>query len=64
MRTVRTLLWTSVALVCVLTFVWPALAPESRESTAYQVAAIAAMWLFIAALAALLWEKACKAPRT
>ncbi len=69
MTPIRITLWITVAAICGLTFVWPALAPDERQDAAYQVAAVAAMWLFIAALAALLWEKAraekaCKVPRT
>ena len=64
MAALRILLWLTAAAMVGLTFLWPALAPESRASAAYQVAAVAALWVFFGALAALLWHKACKAPRT
>jgi hypothetical protein len=64
MAATQILLWISVAAMVGLTFVWPALAPQSHSSFAYQVAAVAALWIFLAALTALLWQKACKAPRT
>lgn len=64
MRGAMALLWLSAAAMVGLTFAWPAFAPETRSGFAYQVAAVAALWTFFAALATLLWHKACKAPRT
>lgn len=64
LRIVWILLWFSAAAMVGLTFVWPALAPESQANAVYQFVAIAAFWTFFAALAALIWQKACKAPRT
>ncbi len=64
MAAVRALLWLSAAAMVGLTFVWPALAPESRAGLVYQVAAVGVLAVFFAALAAPLWRKACKAPRT
>lgn len=64
MPVARALLWIAVMLICGLTFVWPAAVPAGQGEDAYRIAAVAAMWTFLAALAALLWHKACKAPRT
>jgi len=64
MTIARALLWTSVAAICGLTFVWPALAPAGNADAVYQVLAVAALWAFLGAVAGVLWIKACKAPRT
>ena len=64
MAPLRVLLWLSAVAMVALTFVWPALAPETYASFGYQAASVATLWIFLAALAALLWHKACKAPRT
>jgi len=64
MAALRALLWIASLAMVGLTFAWPALAPASREGFAYQAVAVAALVAFFAALAALLWHKACKAPRT
>jgi hypothetical protein len=50
--------------IAFLTFAWPALWPEGRDDPVYRIAAITAMWTFFAALAAILFDKVCRAPRT
>jgi hypothetical protein len=58
------LVYTATALIVVLTFVWPGVAPESQDSAAYRVLAVTAFCGFLAGLAGVLWEKACRRPRT
>ena len=60
----RAALAADTLLILALTFAWPALAPGGHGDPVYRFAAIGAMWVFFAALAALLWEKACRVPRT
>ncbi len=50
--------------IVALTFLWPALAPASREGATYQWLAVGALWIFLAVLAAMVGLKACRAPRT
>lgn len=64
MRIAKLILWATSAVICGLTFAWPAIAPGSGDDALYQVLAVAALWLFLAAIAAVLWMKACRAPRT
>ena len=64
MAALRALLGLTVVAILALTFAWPALAPASREGAPYQWLAIGALWIFLAALAAIIGLKACKAPRT
>lgn len=64
MTTARALLWMSVAVICGLTFAWPAIAPGGSGDPLYKVLAVASLWAFLAAIAAVLWIKACRAPRT
>ena len=64
MAALRALLGLTIVAILALTFAWPAIAPESRAGAAYQWLAVAALWVFLAALAALIGIKACRAPRT
>jgi len=64
MAALRVLLGLTVVAIVALTFAWPALAPASREGATYQWLSVAALWIFLAALAAIIWLKACRAPRT
>ena len=64
MRAAQQVLWFTVAAICGLTFAWPAALPDGQGDPVYRVLAVSALWLFLAALAAVLWIKACRAPRT
>lgn len=64
MSALRALLGLVVAVIVGLTFVWPAAFPGSRGDEPYRWLAVGALWTFLALLAALLWVKACRAPRT
>ena len=64
MTILRALLWTSVAAICGLTFVWPAVLPAGSADPLYQVLAVATLWTFLSAVAGVIWIKACRAPRT
>lgn len=57
----RTILWASVAAICVLTFVWPFAVSPDPAHPVFKVAAIATFAAFLVSLAVLL---ACKPRRT
>lgn len=60
----RAVLAAASILIVVLAFIWPAIGPDDAVHPVYRVAAIAALWIFLGALATVLWDKACRAPRT
>ena len=64
MTIVRAVLWISVAMICGLTFVWPALAPAGNADPVYEVLAVTVLWTFLASITAVLWIQACRALRT
>jgi hypothetical protein len=54
----------SCLLMLLLVFVWPALASQFDADRFHQIVAVASLWTFLASMLVLLWEKACRAPRT
>jgi uncharacterized membrane protein len=59
--------WTlagSIVAICALTFVWPFTVSPDPSHPGFRVAAIATLVCFLAALVAILVEKACRVPRT
>ena len=64
MITSRWLLAGSIVVICMLTFVWPFAVSPDPSHPLFKIIAIAALTVFLLALAAILVEKACKAPRT
>lgn len=63
-KVARGTLAAAVLAILLLTYACPLVVPESRSAQWYEIAAVAAMWGFLAAVAALVWSKACRAPRT
>jgi hypothetical protein len=57
-------LWSSIALACVLTFVWPFAVSEDPSDPRFRVLAISALLVFLASLVAALALRTCRAPRT
>jgi hypothetical protein len=64
MPAARAALWTSVAAMVCLTFVWPFAVSADPAQDAFKPAAIGALSVFVLAMAVILVEKACRAPRT
>jgi membrane protease YdiL (CAAX protease family) len=50
----RGALWSSVVLICALTFVWPFLVSRDPDQPAFKLAAIAALLLFFLSMSVLL----------
>ena len=57
-------LWASVVTMLYLTFAWPFLHSSDPADAAFKPVAIAAFAAFFLSLAALIAQKACRAPRT
>lgn len=64
MAAVRAALWLSVIAMLALTFVWPFVVSADPAQPLFKPVAIGTFCVFVAAMAILLVEKACKAPRT
>jgi hypothetical protein len=62
--TARALLWLCVAAMCLLTFAWPFVVSPDPAQPHFKPVAIATLCGFLAAMAILLVDKACRAPRT
>jgi membrane protease YdiL (CAAX protease family) len=60
----RWLLAGSIVVICMLTFVWPFAVSPDPSHPLFRIIAIAALTVFLFALTAILFGKACKAPRT
>jgi len=53
----RSVLWTCVAAICVLTFAWPFVVSPDPAQPAFKIAAIAVLLLFFVSMLVLLAER-------